>query len=127
MVQMEINEALVNHITELESELLNQNTRSNYQQLVELLADDFFEIGASGKIYYKESAIKAMLSETFVKRTIFDFKLIQISEEILLATYRIQQEGTEENPPTNSLRSSIWKKYHSKWKIIFHQGTLIQK
>ena len=51
------------HLIDLETELLGAGTRANAERLNELLADDFVEFGASGRIWDKPSVIAGLLSE----------------------------------------------------------------
>ena len=85
-----------------------------------LLSDNFFEFGSSGKVLYKDEDIsEATLG--IVKMTMSDFEIHSLSEEIVLATYRIYNELNNQH----SLRSSIWKLVDGQWKMHFHQGTKI--
>jgi hypothetical protein len=45
------------HIKQLEENLLKPEVRSSGAELKKLLADDFFEIGSSGRILYKNKEI----------------------------------------------------------------------
>ena len=82
-----------------------------------LLSDNFFEFGSSGKVLYKDEDI----SLGIVKMTMSDYEIHSLSEEIVLATYRIYNELNNQH----SLRSSIWKLVDGQWKMHFHQGTKI--
>jgi hypothetical protein len=42
-------------------------------------------------------------------------------------TYRVIRQGTADEPPIYSLRSSIWKLIDDRWQMVFHQGTLTQE
>lgn len=85
-----------------------------------LLSDNFFEFGSSGKVLYKDEDIGEATLE-IVKMTMSDFEIHSLSEEIVLATYRIYNELNNQH----SLRSSIWKVVDGQWKMHFHQGTKI--
>jgi hypothetical protein len=115
---MKASEELVNHIRELEEKLLTPEVRSSKSELQNLLADDFFEIGSSGRLLYKDEEI----SEDgigIVKMKLSDFELHPLADELVLATYRIFNELNNQH----SLRSSIWKQHEGIWKMVFHQGT----
>jgi hypothetical protein len=115
---MKTDDNLKNHIRELEEKLLTQEVRSSKSELQKLLADDFFEIGSSGKILYKDEEI-AENGIGIVKMKLSDFALHPLSDELVLATYRIFNELTSQQ----SLRSSIWKRNDGMWQMVFHQGT----
>ncbi|WLR42192.1 DUF4440 domain-containing protein [Bacillus carboniphilus] len=106
------------HLQELEEKLLRTEIRSSQIELKKLLADDFFEIGSSGRILYKGEEIGVEgIGE--VKMTMSDFEIHPLSSDIILATYVICNEIKKEY----TLRSSIWKRFNEGWKMVFHQGT----
>jgi hypothetical protein len=51
------------------------------------------------------------------KYTVQDFKIKELSEDVMLATYKVEANSTI------SLRSSIWKYERGDWRMVFHQGT----
>jgi hypothetical protein len=55
-----------------------------------------------------------------------DFEISQLSNECLLATYKLIKHNEPNEDIKYSLRSSIWKLLEGKWKMTFHQGTLIK-
>ncbi|WP_285767410.1 DUF4440 domain-containing protein [Peribacillus sp. SI8-4] len=110
--------SLYKHLLQLEEKLLQPEIRTSQTELEQLLADDFFEFGSSGKVLYKDGGIgEAGIGE--VKMTLSDFETHPLSEEIVLATYLVFNEVNERY----SLRSSIWKFTDGSWKMLFHQGT----
>ncbi|WP_339194509.1 DUF4440 domain-containing protein [Solibacillus sp. FSL R5-0449] len=112
--------ALERNIFHLENKLLLPEIRTSKEELTSLLSDDFFEFGSSGKVLYKDQEInEATLG--IVQMTMSDFEIHSLSEEIVLATYRIYNELNNQH----SLRSSIWKLVEGHWKMQFHQGTKI--
>ena len=50
-----------------------------------------------------------------------DFKITQISDNAYLITYHLIQNHNQ-----FIRRSSIWINEEGLWKIIYHQGTIIQ-
>ena len=57
---------------------------------------------------------------------IIEFDLLKISENCVLAKYKLKKEFIKDNITIKSIRSSIWTYNDKYWKIIFHQGTLIK-
>jgi hypothetical protein len=106
-------------IEALEKSLLDPVVRQSPDQLNQLIADDFVEFGSSGKVYTKQDCIRP--DEIVRNFVISEFKLKELSNDVMLATYKIDENGLI------SLRSSIWKRYGDDWKIVFHQGTLQSK
>ena len=118
--KVENRSALKRHLFQLENKLLLPEIRTSKEEVMNLLSDNFFEFGSSGKVLYKDEDIsEATLG--IVKMTMSDFEIHSLSEEIVLATYRIYNELNNQH----SLRSSIWKVVGGQWKMHFHQGTKI--
>lgn len=104
-------------IYKLEKSLLDPPARQSAAKLNELLAEDFVEFGSSGKVYSKALIIERLPEEEPFKYELRDFKTKNISDNVVLATYVINIEGTE------SLRSSLWIEKEGRWQMTFHQGT----
>ena len=111
-------------IKSLETELLQPKVRKSKERLNELLADDFYEIGESGKQYNKQDILNDLPKQTEVKITIQNFNAVEISPGIVLVTYQAEKELAGNK--TSSLRSSFWQNKNGKWQITFHQGTQIK-
>ena len=110
-------------IKELEELLLKPDIRKSAPDLSEILADDFIEVGSSGKVFTKKEIIKALQQEANLKLSLTGFKLKELSGDYFLATYKAIKE--ENGKKFYSLRSSIWMKKNEKYVMIFHQGTKI--
>lgn len=102
----------------LEEKLLTGEIRTSVKELTTLLAEEFFEIGSSGKVWRLKDGIDTN-GIGVVKMHLSDFDIYPLSENIVLTTYKIFNEEKEQH----SLRSSIWKYENSKWRMVFHQGT----
>ncbi|MEH6942217.1 DUF4440 domain-containing protein [Bacillus sp. JJ722] len=110
--------SLKQQLLHLEEKLLKPEIRTSKDELANILADDFFEFGSSGKVLYKDESIDEV-SLSIVQMKLSDFEIHPLSEEIVLSTYRIYNEINQQH----SLRSSIWKFIDGRWKMCFHQGT----
>ena len=115
---------LTDLIKNLETELLQPEVRKAKERLNELLADEFIEIGESGKKYNKQEILNDLPEQTEIKFTISNFNAVEVSPDIVLATYQAEEEIAGNK--TSSLRSSFWQNKNGKWQIIFHQGTLLK-
>lgn len=116
---MENSELILN----LEKELLKPEVRKSPEKLRKLLSEDFIEYRSSGVIYHYEK--DDIFYEDNVTFELQDFNLQELSEDCVLTTFKIDKIYHEDNFIKSSIRSSIWKLYDGKWKMIFHQGTLI--
>lgn len=110
---------LKNHLLELEQQLLDTETRTDPIELDKLLADDFFEFGSSGNIWYKRDFVGGE-GLSVRKMILSNFEIYPLSDESVLATYLIKDETRK----LNTLRSSSWKLVDGRWQMFFHQGTI---
>ncbi len=117
---------ITEQIIELEKKLHQPKIRQDVTWLMELLHDEFEEIGRSGSRYDKQDVIKS-LTEQNDQPEIFatNFKLSQLEQSLVLLTY---DSFYQEKPGIRTritLRSSIWKLNHEdgRWQMRFHQGT----
>ena len=122
-------ESLKRHILQLENDLLKPEIRQSIEKTSELLTDGFTEFSSSGYIYQYNigQAIDEGTNLQEMDWEITDFEINQLSNDCLLATYRLIKHSELNENKKYSLRSSIWKCFEGKWKMIFHQGTLIPK
>ena len=110
-------------ILELENELLNPEVRKSPKKLKNLLSEGFVEYCSTREIYNYN--IKDTFYEDNVSFELIDFKSRELADDCILATYKIIKTYHSNNIIKKSIRSSIWKFYDNKWKMLFHQGTLI--
>ena len=124
MMDLALSLTEIAHLRDLETRLLQQDVRLNESALTALLAEDFVEFGASGRVWTRSEVISGLLNESFVTRSIHDFELRSLATDTVLATYRCacsSADGIE----SMSLRSSVWRKHSDGWQMEFHQGTNI--
>lgn len=114
---------LEQHLRQLELQLLSPSGAFS-DELAGLLADDFVEFGSSGKVYNKEQTIQTLLAASRPQRSLADFKVLSLAQDVALATYRAARHRASDEAPVYSLRSSVWKLSNGRWQMIFHQGTL---
>jgi hypothetical protein len=123
-------EALTAHIHGLEMRLLEPAVRASAAALADLLAPDFIEFGSSGHAYDRPAIIAALHTEQSapapqVERTISDFAVRRLADDVALATYRVARRAPEVPHEECFLRSSIWRRSNERWQMIFHQGTRV--
>lgn len=124
MVVMDM-DRLKSTIQNLERRLASPAMRLDPEVIGHMLADDFMEIGASGRSFNKAEILELLASETdFTAYDIEDFAVRSLGEDSVLATYRIpprpEADGT---PRPGSMRSSLWQMRDGRWQLVFHQGT----
>ena len=97
------------------------------QDIEAQMCDEFWEVGASGSIYTGRDIVETLLlryndpSYQDIWEA-SDFKLIQIAPDNYLLGYNLVQNKTR-----RTRRSTIWRKVNGQWKILYHQGTVIEE
>lgn len=112
-------------LLKLEGALHLREVRASAVRLEELLDDDFHELGVSGAVWTRAAIVEALRGEAFSVRTMSDFRVLRMASDVALVTYRAHREAIPERPAANSLRSSLWKRRHGRWRMVFHQGTAL--
>ncbi|HZQ70454.1 MAG TPA: DUF4440 domain-containing protein [Terriglobales bacterium] len=97
-------------------------TRADFENMT---SPDFWEIGASGQRYSREYVL-AILEQRYAhpQPDVWEasgFHCRPLSPDIYLLTYVLIQDHTRKTQ-----RSTIWQRTANGWKILFHQGTLVQ-
>ena len=96
------------------------------QDIENQMCDEFWEVGASGNVYTKQDVIETLL-ERYNNPDYQDiweakgFELTTIAPDNYLLTYILIQGKTRV-----TRRSTLWRRVNCDWKIIYHQGTLIE-
>ena len=115
---------LTRQLRMFEEQLLKTEVRKSRSDLESLLADEFVEFASDGRAYDKEQVILALQHESPSPRSISDFRIAVLSDDIVLATYEVLRENSQSGEVVRSLRSSIWRRSGHRWQLIFHQGTI---
>ncbi len=116
-------ERIAAHLRSCEEELLNPAVRSDRARVNELLAENFVEFGASGRVWTRDEILELMANEVYTAPVLENFHCELIGEGVALVTYRTVRAGWGTELPNSTLRSSIWTKNLNMWRLRFHQGT----
>lgn len=97
-------------------------TRADFENM---MVDDFWEVGASGKRYSRAFVLEEVkrrfpLAHEDVWET-SDFRCRELAPDVYLLTYTLLQDHTR-----RTRRSTIWQRTAGGWKIVYHQGTIVQ-
>lgn len=122
-------ESIKKQIFQLENDLLKSDVRKSAEKINEILSKDFVEFSSSGSEYhYKRGDVfQAEEDERILDWEILNFEIKKLSEDCVLATYNVIKHDESDLRKRYSLRSSVWKEENGKWKMSFHQGTLLEK
>jgi hypothetical protein len=90
-----------------------------------MTASDFWETGASGRRYGREQVLEA-LEGRYAGEYVDDwetsgFQCRRLAGDVYLLTYTLIQDKERK-----TRRSTIWQHTPEGWKIIYHQGTIVQ-
>jgi hypothetical protein len=83
-----------------------------------LLAAEFVEFGASGRVWTRAAMLEELQLCGERALELSDADCQSLGPDAVLLTYRIAGER-------ESLRSSVWVRREGRWQLIFHQGTLV--
>lgn len=96
--------------------------RSDFERMT---VEDFWEVGASGRRYSR-----AVVLEELEKRCstphddvweAFGFHCRKLTPDVYLLTYTLVQDHVR-----RTRRSTLWQRTAEGWKIVYHQGTIVQ-
>lgn len=97
------------------------SSRADFEAMT---AKDFWEIGASGRRYSREYVLDTLaarrenpLEDRFEAA---DFHCRELARDLYLLTYTLLQGERK------TRRATIWQRSPAGWKVLFHQGTVVQ-
>ena len=120
---------LESELLALEEALLDPEVRRSPERMGALLADEFVEFASSGVAYDKRRILEVLQDEALaddpVTRSIAHFEAVPLAADVALTRYRLLRRRSTHEEPTQSLRSSIWRRRDGRWQMAFHQGTFV--
>jgi hypothetical protein len=97
-------------------------TRADFARMT---AEDYWETGASGRRYSRQSVLDGLEERFSVPREdVWETREIhcrKLSEDTYLLTYTLLQDHAR-----LTRRATIWRNTAEGWKIVYHQGTIVQ-
>lgn len=95
-------------------------TRQDFDQM---MAEDFWEVGASGRIYSRTFVLDT-LEQRHQKPVVENlqvthFRCQQVATHLFLTSYTLNQSGRI------SRRASLWRQTPKGWQVVYHQGTIV--
>jgi ribonuclease HI len=107
----------LDEVVSLELRLLDPETRRNAAKVERLLHPGFREIGASGRLWDRDSMVASLADDPGEPSRASEVTARFVSDRAVLVTYAVESAGAR------SLRSSLWVGGDDGWQILFHQGT----
>jgi predicted RNase H-like HicB family nuclease len=97
-------------------------TRADFERMT---AEDYWETGASGRRYSRQSVLDGLEERFSVPHEDVwetrEFHCRRLSEDTYLLTYTLLQDHQR-----LTRRATIWRSTAEGWKIVYHQGTIVQ-
>ena len=97
-------------------------TRADFERMT---TEDYWETGASGRRYSRQSVLDILPDRFSVPHAdVWEtrgFHCRKLSEDTYLLTYTLLQYDQR-----LTRRSTIWRSTPDGWKIVYHQGTIVQ-
>jgi len=97
-------------------------SRADFERMT---VEDFWETGASGRRYSRQSVLdelerrfSAPHNDVWETR---DFYCRELARDVYLLTYTLLQDRKR-----LTRRATIWRRAADGWKIVYHQGTIVQ-
>jgi hypothetical protein len=108
-------------VLRLERELQSAGCRRDLARLSALLADDFAEVGASGRVWDRAAALELLASESEDDAVIEirDLSGRVIGDGFVMVRWDSDRGGRR------ARRTSLWRREPVGWRLVHHQGTLL--
>ena len=119
--------ALLDELRNLEVALHQASVRADRARLEDLLDEQFWEIGRSGKVWTREATLVEFESRA-PSYTVWsqDFKVERLTHALALLTYRSADVGETGGLELHAHRASLWAMIDGRWRMRFHQGTPVE-
>ena len=88
------------------------------------MAPDYWEVGASGRCYSRECILRHLATNPPVDAVqsgwqTYDHAVSRLGADTYLFTYTLRQKERL------SRRATIWQRALQRWRILYHQGTIV--
>ncbi len=97
-------------------------SRADFEKM---MTNDFWEIGASGRRYSKNYVLDELEQrQAAPQKDVWnarDFRCQRLLQDTYLLTYTLLQDNCR-----LSRRCTVWQNTPDGWKIVYHQGTVVQ-
>ncbi len=112
--------ALTAELRALEDRLLDPAVRADPDRVRALLAPEFVEFGASGRVFDRDAIVATLAAGgPQAAQQTRRFRVQPLAPGAALTTWRIRRDDGSQ-----TLRSSVWQRRDGRWQLLFHQGTL---
>lgn len=99
------------------------NGEATPQKFEELVAPEFWEVGASGRRYSRAFALSVLKArQRDPAEDAWEtkgFHVVEVAEDNYLLTYTLVQTGRV------TRRATLWRRSAGAWRAVYHQGTVV--
>jgi hypothetical protein len=121
MISKELEEQLIAK----EIDIVAAQKRRDFSAVEAVLAEEFHEIGSSGKMFSKSEVLEAIQEVQIIDYSFEHFELLPVDDGYVILTYiatvRRNHQGQEHC--NRAHRSSTWMMRNGSWQAVFHQAT----
>ena len=117
-------EPVLEKLKQLEPLIYAANDGKQHEYFDQLLAPEFWEVGASGKKYSRQFVLDVLderqrnpVAEAWQAT---NFYLQEVAANTFLLTYTLQQSTR------TTRRSTLWRDTPTGWNLVYHQGTVVE-
>lgn len=98
-------------------------TRSDFERMTD---PNFWEVGASGRRYSRQFVIESLVQRFSSAHNdrweVRGFHCADLGGGLFLVAYTLVQDGERV-----TRRMSLWRHAVDGWKVVYHQGTVVQE
>jgi hypothetical protein len=117
-------EPVLEKLKQLEPLIYAANDGKQREYFDQLLAPEFWEVGASGKKYSRQFVLDVLVERqrkpTAEVWQATNFHLQEVAANTFLLTYTLHQSTR------TTRRSTLWRDTPTGWSLVYHQGTVIE-
>ena len=111
-------------LKQLEPLIYAANDGKQREYFDQLLAAEFWEVGASGTRYDRQFVLDVLderqRNPTVEAWNATDFHLQEVAPKTFLLTYTLHQSAR------TTRRSTLWRDTSRGWSLVYHQGTVVE-
>jgi hypothetical protein len=111
----------VEQVLQLERELQSAACRCDRARVSALLAADFSEVGASGRIWDRAATLELLAAESGDAAVIevHDLTGWVVGDDFVMVRWDSDRGGRR------ARRTSLWRRERAGWRLVHHQGMLL--
>jgi hypothetical protein len=117
--------AVLAELCELEPIFHRPQYFASRSALAQLVSREFWEIGASGRRYSRAYVLKTLAQRAAARAEdpweTSDFHCRSLAPDVYLLTYTLTQRQRV------TRRATLWQRRARGWRILFHQGTVVEE